>query len=253
MSVAILRRTARAVAFAVAVVVALVGALSVLGLLDRVSWVFLLAGVFRLQYIAVLGAAAVVALALRRVQLAAVAAALVALNMAAIGVPLTAPATAADGPTTGSLRLLIANVEVGNDRTGAVERLVRRVQPDVVGIVELTPSLASRLEERFLSWDDHAVWDESRWICEWIIQPHSLRDAVRCTGRCEFVELDADRTRFQVRGELAIGFDRVRGVPSFLAGSLGHTVESFLVRQITANLSAVSDALTAYLREETVA
>lgn len=143
---AILRRTARAVAFAVAVVVALVGVLSVLGLLDRVSWVFLLAGVFRLQYVAVLGASAVVALALRRVQLAAVAAALAALNLAAIGVPLTAPATAADGPTSGSLRLLIANVEVGNHRAGAVERLVRRVQPDVVGIVELTPSLASRLE-----------------------------------------------------------------------------------------------------------
>jgi endonuclease/exonuclease/phosphatase (EEP) superfamily protein YafD len=144
--VAILRRTARAVAFAVAVVVALVGVLSVLGLLDRVSWVFLLAGVFRLQYIAALGAAAVVALALRRVQLAAVAAALAALNMVAIGVPLTAPATAADGPTTGSLRLLIANVEVGNHRAGALERLVERVQPDVVGIVELTPSLAGRLE-----------------------------------------------------------------------------------------------------------
>lgn len=141
----ILRRTGRAAASVVAVVVALLGVLSVLGLLDRVAWVFVLAGVFRLQYIVVLGAAALFALALGRIRLASIAAALAALNMVAIGVPLTAPATAAHGPTMGSLRLLIANVEVGNHRAGAVERLIERVQPDVVGIVELTPEMAGRL------------------------------------------------------------------------------------------------------------
>lgn len=140
----ILRTTGRAAAV-VAAVVALLGVLSVLGLLDRVAWVFLLAGVFRLQYIVVLCGAALLALALGRIRLASIAAALAALNMVAIGVPLTAPATAAHGPTTGSLRLLIANVEVGNHRAGAVERLIERVQPDVVGIVELTPEMAGRL------------------------------------------------------------------------------------------------------------
>jgi endonuclease/exonuclease/phosphatase (EEP) superfamily protein YafD len=141
--VGILRTTGRAAAV-VAAVVALLGVLSVLGLLDRVAWVFLLAGVFRLQYIVVLCGAALLALALGRIRLASIAAALAALNMVAIGVPLTAPATAAHGPTTGSLRLLIANVEVGNHRAGAVERLIERVQPDVVGIVELTPEMAGR-------------------------------------------------------------------------------------------------------------
>jgi hypothetical protein len=43
---------------------------------------------------------------------------------------------------------------------------------------------------------------------------------------------------------------KVRGVPSFLAGSIGKTVENFLVKQITANLTSVSDALTRYLREK---
>lgn len=54
--------------------VLLVGLATLLGVLDRVWWVFELADVFRLQYLAVLVVSAVVALALRRPQLAVLAA-----------------------------------------------------------------------------------------------------------------------------------------------------------------------------------
>lgn len=122
------------------------------------------------------------------------------------------------------------------------------------GAVEMPANLAHKLEERFLSWDDHAVWNASTWSCEWTIEPHALREAVRCKGRIDFIELGAGgKTRIELSGELTFELERVRAVPSFLAGSLGRTAESFLVRAITANLVAVNDALAAYLREDTVA
>ncbi len=118
---------------------------------------------------------------------------------------------------------------------------------------ELPANLAQKVEERFLSWDEHAVWNRSSWSCDWTIEPHALHEAVRCKGRIEFVEIGSERTRIELAGDLSIELDRVRAVPSFLAGSLARTAESFLVRTITANLVAVNDALAAYLHEDTVA
>jgi endonuclease/exonuclease/phosphatase (EEP) superfamily protein YafD len=129
----------------VATVVAVVGTATVLGLLDRFYWPFELADVFRLQYLAVLVVAALGALALRRRRLAAVAAALAAVNLAVLGVSLIPTATAAPGPAAGSLRLLVANVEVGNTDFAAVERLVSRARPDVFGVTELTQPMADHL------------------------------------------------------------------------------------------------------------
>jgi hypothetical protein len=98
-----------------------------------------------------------------------------------------------------------------------------------------------------LSWHDYATWDEASFTCDWNIETHSFREAVRCSGRNHFVELDGGRTRLDIKGELHIDLKKVRGVPSMLAGSLGRTVEQFLVKQITANLTDVSEGLGRYL------
>lgn len=142
----------------------------------------------------------------------------------------------------------------------AIEVLSREEQGSIVrlhnmwhGTTELPAALAHKLEERFFSWEDHAVWDADAYTCEWVIEPPAFRDTVRCVGRCDFIALGEDRTRLDVTGELSIALDRVRGVPSFLAGSLGRTAESFLLRQVTANIESVSHALDAYLREDTIA
>jgi hypothetical protein len=98
-----------------------------------------------------------------------------------------------------------------------------------------------------LSWHDYARWDESTWTCSWTIETHSFREAVECSGQNRFVDLDGGRMRLEIKGELRIDLKKVRGVPSMLAGSLGRTVEQFLVKQITDNLSDVSDGLDRYL------
>jgi hypothetical protein len=76
-------------------VILVVGLATVLGLLDRVSWIFELADVFRLQYLVVLAGAALGALLLRRPRLAGAAAVLAAVNVAVLGISLIPTATAA--------------------------------------------------------------------------------------------------------------------------------------------------------------
>jgi endonuclease/exonuclease/phosphatase (EEP) superfamily protein YafD len=139
----------RLVRSVVAGVVAVVGLATLVGLLDRVWWVFELADVFRLQYLVVLVAAGLVALALRRPRLAMVAVVLAAVNLAVLRIPLTASGTAAaTGPTVGTLHLVVANVEVGNTDYTAVERLVAQTHPDLFGVTELTPPMARHLGEK---------------------------------------------------------------------------------------------------------
>ena len=138
--------------------VLLVGLATLLGLLDRVSWVFELADVFRLQYLALLLGAALVAVALRRPRLAVAAAALALVNVGVLGIPLTAGATAASGAQArGSLRLVVANVEVGNTDFAAVRRLVAQTHPDVFGVIELTPAMAHHLAREFPQYHTRVV------------------------------------------------------------------------------------------------
>lgn len=110
--------------------------------------------------------------------------------------------------------------------------------------------LRKLLDQKVLSWDDHATWDADQWSVEWSIRTHAFTEAVSCSGKNTFVELSGERTRLEIQGEIAIDVKKVKGIPSLLAGTIGKTVETFLVKQITANLTSVSDALARYLQEK---
>jgi endonuclease/exonuclease/phosphatase (EEP) superfamily protein YafD len=139
-------------------VVALVGAATLLGLLDRVWWVFETADVFRLQYLFALLAAALTALVLRRPRLAVLAALFAAVNVSLLGIPLTPEVQAAPTPSgAGALRILVANVEVGNTDFAAVERLVAQTNPDLFGVTELTPAMARQLGKSLTGYRTHVV------------------------------------------------------------------------------------------------
>jgi endonuclease/exonuclease/phosphatase (EEP) superfamily protein YafD len=135
----------RALRGIVLAMILVVGLATVLGLLDRAFWVFELADVFRLQYLVLLAGAGLGALLLRRPRLAGAAALLAAVNVAVLGISLIPTATAASGTPAGSLRLVVANVEVGNTDFAAVRRLVARTHPEVLGLTELTPAMAAGL------------------------------------------------------------------------------------------------------------
>lgn len=109
----------------------------------------------------------------------------------------------------------------------------------------------SLLDEKALSWDDHAVWDQAQHRCDWTIHTHAFTDAVSSKGQTLLIELAPERTRIELRGDFSIDLKKVRGIPSFLAGSVGKAVEGFLSKQITANLTSTTDALSRYLAKKT--
>lgn len=112
---------------------------------------------------------------------------------------------------------------------------------------DIPAAVRSVMGDKALSWDDHAIWKQADWLCEWNIKPHVLTEAVKCGGKTTFVDL-GDKTRMEIRGDISIDLKKVRGVPSFLAGSIGRAVEQFLVRAITPNLTGTADALTKHLQ-----
>ncbi|MDH5490746.1 MAG: hypothetical protein OEY14_02110 [Myxococcales bacterium] len=98
-----------------------------------------------------------------------------------------------------------------------------------------------------LGWHDRAVWDESGWRCDWTITPSALSEAFECSGHDRFVALAEDRCRLEISGEMRLRLERVRGVPSMIAGPVGRSLELFLAKQITSNLATVSEGLTRLL------
>lgn len=123
------------------VLLGLLGVVTAAGFLDRVSWVFEPATVFRLQYAAVLVAAGFLALALRQPYLVVAAVVLAGVNIAAIAPWQQAPRAAAFAADP-TLRIVAFNVDSDNHRYDQLAPLVARLQPDVLGLVELTPGWA---------------------------------------------------------------------------------------------------------------
>ncbi len=125
--------------------IAVLGMATLLGFLDGLSWLFELPGFFRVQYAAALGALAVAAILLRLYPAALSGIALVAVN-AAVVAPVWAPQPEAALIGNERLRVLLVNVEEGNNRYQDVAALIEKLRPDVVGITELTPAWAESLE-----------------------------------------------------------------------------------------------------------
>lgn len=123
--------------------VALLGALTLLGFLDRLTPYLELATFFRLQYAVLLGAAALAAIAIRLFPTAIAALVLAGLNLAVIA-PAGISPTAARGGLDG-VRLLVLNVQTGNDDYREVADLIAETQPDLVGLTELTSAWAGAL------------------------------------------------------------------------------------------------------------
>ena len=126
---------------ALEVVVGVLGLGTAAGFLDRVSWVFEPATLFRLQYALLLLAVTPLALAFRQWPLALAAVTLAAVNVAVIAPWQGAPREAAflGGPT---MRIVALNVESGNHQYGRLAPLLARIRPDVLGLAELTPDWA---------------------------------------------------------------------------------------------------------------
>jgi hypothetical protein len=115
---------------------------------------------------------------------------------------------------------------------------------------DIPAPLRSFLPEGVLRWDDDAVWSEKTWTSAWDIRTHLFPEAVRCSGRTLVVEIGAERSRVEMHGELQLDYKKIANLPELLAMPLVRTTETFLTRQITANLASTADAITRYLRDK---
>lgn len=128
------------------VLVVLLGVATAVGFLDRVSWVFESATLFRLQYAVLLVIAGALAFALHRPGLAVTAIVLAGINVAVIAPWQNGfPKEASLGGST--VRIVAFNVESNNHRYDRLAPLVARLRPDILGLIELTPAWARAAED----------------------------------------------------------------------------------------------------------
>ena len=115
---------------------------------------------------------------------------------------------------------------------------------------EIPAAARAVLSESMLSWTDYATWNAEKLRCDWRIETHAFTEAVRCEGVNTFLEDGPGKTLLEIRGILEIDARKIRGVPGFLAGKIGRTVEEFLGNKIQPNLVETVRGLTRYLEEK---
>jgi endonuclease/exonuclease/phosphatase (EEP) superfamily protein YafD len=120
-------------AAAVRGVVWVLGALTLVALLDRFSSYVELLTFFRVQYAALLLVAVVIALVVRLHRVALAAIVLAGVNLGIVAPTWVSP-RAESATSSGSLTLLLLNLQSDNDEQAVVARLIGETNPDVVAI-----------------------------------------------------------------------------------------------------------------------
>lgn len=128
---------------------------------------------------------------------------------------------------------------------GPVVKLLNRWK----GGGEIPGMVRKFLSEDLLEWDDHAVWKQDSFTCDWRTIVPAFKDAIDAAGTNRFEELGPERTRLIIAGELKCDAAKIKGVPRLMSGVIGPAVETFLVATVKPNLVSVAKGVEAYLRE----
>lgn len=114
---------------------------------------------------------------------------------------------------------------------------------------DVPAALRGFIKPEMLQWTDYASWDSEAWRCDWNIVLGFLPGVIECRGNTSFAEA-AGRTTVTIGGDIRIHADKLPGVPRFMAGKIGETVEKFVVSMIKPNLSKTNEGVTSYLRAQ---
>lgn len=113
---------------------------------------------------------------------------------------------------------------------------------------EEIPRLAQAfVKPEMLEWTDYATWDEEKWSCDWNMEVGFLSEAVTCKGKTTYEPKGDGKTEVVIQGELSVDARKIPGVPRLGAGKIGNVIESFVVKLITPNLTAVNRGMENYL------
>ncbi len=140
----------------------------------------------------------------------------------------------------------VRSIEVKSRKdSGAIAEIINEWR----GGGEIPAAARAVISEAMLSWTDYATWDAEKMRCEWRTETHAMTEAVDCKGHNVFLEDGPGKTLVQIRGKLVIDGKKIRGVPGFLSGTVGRTVEEFLGGKIQPNLVETAKGVTLYLEE----
>jgi hypothetical protein len=131
-----------------------------------------------------------------------------------------------------------------DDHTLKTVKLWKASEREVPGLVQ------KFIKPEMLQWHDHATWHEDDWTCEWRMEVGFLEDAIDCHGVNRYIEEGDDRMRIEIDGTLDVDASEIPGVPGLVAGKVGNTVESFVLKVIEPNLSDVNRGLERYLDDQ---
>lgn len=132
------------------------------------------------------------------------------------------------------------------EEKGPIVELVK----DWQGGGDVPGAVRAILGESALSWTDYSTWNADTLRCDWRIETRVLSGAIRCSGHNQFLDEGPAKTRLEVRGTLDVDAKKIPGVPGFLAGKIGRTVEEFLVGKIEANLAETASGLARYMADK---
>ena len=105
------------------------------------------------------------------------------------------------------------------------------------------------INENLLTWDEYNTWNEADYTQEWYIKTQAFTEAVLCTGKNRFIA-EENATRVQVRGELSIDAQKIKGFPSFMVGGIARVIEEFLGTKIGPNLVQMAEGVRQYLEKK---
>jgi hypothetical protein len=134
----------------------------------------------------------------------------------------------------------VRSIEVKSRRDeGAIAEIVNEWR----GGGEIPAAIRAVLSESALAWTDTATWDANAFRCAWRTETHAFQGAVRSSGENVFLEDGPGGTLIQFRGSLEVDAKKIRGVPGFLASTVGKSAEEFLVTRVKANLLETARAV----------
>jgi hypothetical protein len=115
---------------------------------------------------------------------------------------------------------------------------------------DLPAPLRAVIGPSLMSWTDYATWYGDLLSCDWHTETHAFTAAVRCAARDRFLEDGPGKTLLEIRGVLEVDARKIAGVPGFLAGTVGRSMEGFLVGKIQSDLVKTAEGLAQYLDQE---
>jgi glycogen debranching enzyme len=134
-----------------------------------------------------------------------------------------------------------------------IEEIERRSMPGgaihIVNVwyaaVEIPASLRELLGHSAFAWTDRAEWSAAGVRCRFRVEPHFLRECIRCKGETSLEDSMGGRaTRIRYEGDLELG--PLPGVGKLLGAS--RAVEQLVADLIVQNLQETGRALSRALR-----